>query len=63
MASPGSGTVGGEQLARSLEVAAASFAPGELADLALTSKIERPLSLLPASPRPSTVRRRTCASP
>jgi len=43
MASPGSGTVGGEELAEWLEAAAASFAPGELAYLALTSKIERPL--------------------
>lgn len=43
MASPGSGTVSGDQLAECLEAAAASFAPGELAYLALTSKIERPL--------------------
>jgi hypothetical protein len=43
MAGPGGGTVSGEQLAEWLEAAAASFAPGELAYLALTSKVERPL--------------------
>ena len=43
MASPGSGAVSGEEVAVWLEAAAASFAPGELAYLALTSKIERPL--------------------
>jgi len=43
VASPGGGTVSGEQLAEWLEAAAASFTPGELAYLALTSKIERPL--------------------
>ncbi len=43
MASPGGGTVSGEQLAEWLEAAAASIDPGELAYLALTSKIERPL--------------------
>jgi hypothetical protein len=41
--SPGTETVGGEQLTEFLKAAAASFAQDELAYLALTSKIERPL--------------------
>jgi hypothetical protein len=43
LARTGSGILSGEQLAECLEAAAASFAPGELAYLALTSKVERPL--------------------
>lgn len=43
MISAGIGMASAGQLAECLERAAESFAPGELAYLALTSKIERPL--------------------